>query len=162
MLDIWPALLVVVSGGYDTVDGIESITVALEHNDRIHKIIFEDISDQLLEGIGAVPPQPFPILTFLHLESYVSLPIPPKSLLGASVPHLQYLLFVGIAFPALPNLLLMAHDLLTLRLWHIPHSGYNSPETMVTCMSVMSGVALHLRSCSPDLAPTEQGDVHLL
>jgi hypothetical protein len=97
MLDIWPALPIVVSGGYDTVDGIENIIAALEHNDRIHKIIFEDISDQLLEGIGAVPPQPFPALTFLRLESsYESLPILPESILGGFVPHLQYLLFVAL------------------------------------------------------------------
>lgn len=42
------------------------------------------------------------------------------------------------------------HDLVTLRLWDIPHSGYILPETMVICLSVMSSVTtLHLRSRSP-------------
>ena len=155
MLDIWPALPIVLSGGYDKVDGIENIIAALEHNDRMHKNIFEDISDQLLGGIGAMPPQPFPVLTFLRLESsYESLLILPESFLGGFVPHLQYLLFVGIAFPALPKLLLSAHDLVTLRLWDIPHSGYISPKTMITCLSVMSGVTtLHLRFRSPRSCP---------
>ena len=155
MLDIWPALPIVVSGGYDAVDGIKNTIAALEHNDRIRKIDFENVSDQLLEGFAAVPPHPFPVLTFLRLESsYESLPVLPESFLGASVPHLQYLLFVGIAFPALPKLLLSAHHLVTLRLWDIPHSGYISPETMVTCLSVMSSVTtLHLRFRSPRSCP---------
>ena len=155
LLAIWPALPIVVSGGYDAVDGIENTLAALEHNDRIRKIELEDVSDQLLEGFAAVPPQPFPVLTFLRLESsHESLPVLPESFSGASVPHLQYLLFTGIAFPALPKLLSSAHDLVTLSLWDIPHSGYISPETMVTCLSVMSSVTtLHLRFRSPRSFP---------
>ena len=50
MLDIWPALPIVVSGGYDTVDGIENIIAALEHNiklsSRILQISYWEESEQ--------------------------------------------------------------------------------------------------------------------
>jgi len=86
MLDTWPALPIVVSGEYDAVGGIENAIAAHELNDRIRKIVFKDVSDQLLEGFAAVPPQPFPVLTYLRLESsYGSLPVRvlPESFLGA-------------------------------------------------------------------------------
>lgn len=76
MLDVWPALPIALSGGYDAVNGIENTTAALEHNDRRRKLAFENVSDQLLEGFAAVPPHPFTVLTFLRLESsYESLPV---------------------------------------------------------------------------------------
>ena len=50
MLDIWPALPIVLSGGYDKVDGIENIIAALEHNiklsSRILQISYWEESEQ--------------------------------------------------------------------------------------------------------------------
>jgi hypothetical protein len=43
-----------------------------------------------------------------------------------------------IPFPGLPNLLLSASDLVEISLWHIPHSGYISPEAMVDCLSTLN------------------------
>jgi hypothetical protein len=62
-------------------------------------------------------------------------PIISDSFLGGSAPRLRELTLDGIPFPALPNLLLSATDLVELQLWNIPHSGYISPEAMVACLS---------------------------
>jgi hypothetical protein len=61
---------------------------------------------------------------------------------------------VGIPFPGLPKLLLSATHLTHLELFRIPHSGYISPEAMVTCLSALSGlIRLSLRFQSPQSRP---------
>jgi hypothetical protein len=63
----------------------------------------------------------------------------PDSFLGGSAPRLQILHFNGISFSATPKLLSSANnDLVELRLLDIPHSGYISPEAMVTGLSALT------------------------
>ena len=45
-----------------------------------------------------------------------------------------------IPFPALPNLLLSATDLVSLTLLNIPHSGYISPEVIVTHLAMLANL----------------------
>ena len=61
----------------------------------------------------------------------------PDSFLGGSAPRLEYLWLEGIPFPGLPKLLLSATNLGSLRL-NIHHSGYISPETIVTVLSTLT------------------------
>ncbi|KAH9985806.1 hypothetical protein BJV74DRAFT_846353 [Russula compacta] len=78
---------------------------------------------------------PFPALTHLHLGSTSSgRMILPDAFLGESAPSLQIVAFNGIAFPALPKLLLTTSHLVTLRLRRIPNIGYISPEAMAACL----------------------------
>ena len=83
--------------------------------------------------------QPFPALTCLHL-SFVAemMPILPASFLGGSSLGLQELCLAHVPLPELPNLLLSTTHLVNLRLWDIPSAGYISPETIVTCLSVLT------------------------
>jgi hypothetical protein len=92
-----------------------------------------------LEKILAEMQQPFPALTLLELRLRgETAPIVPASFLGGSVPRLQKLFLDCIPFPGLPKLLLSATQLVDLKLWRIPHSGYVSPEAMVSCLSVLT------------------------
>jgi hypothetical protein len=84
--------------------------------------------------------EPFPELAFLGLSTMkknMGLVLP-DLFLGGSAPRLQNLYFNGVSFPAIPNLLSSASDLVDLRLWDIPHSGYISPEAMVTGLSALT------------------------
>jgi hypothetical protein len=81
----------------------------------------------------------FPALTCMHLAfEGESMPILPASFLGGSVPGLQEIRLVRVPFPELPSLLLTATHLVNLHIWSIPSSGYISPETIVTCLSVLT------------------------
>ncbi|KAH9981605.1 hypothetical protein BJV74DRAFT_854507 [Russula compacta] len=82
---------------------------------------------------------PLPALTRLDLVSAAATAVLPDTFLGrGSAPRLRSLFFNGISFPALPNLLLSASDLVYLYLVAIPHSGYVSPKVMATCLSTMT------------------------
>src|SRR5258708_30125390 len=105
--------------------------------------------------------QPFPELTALaldlqHLLSDV--PVVPDSFLGGSAPRLRLLIFKDIPFPGLQKLLLSATHLVQLHLWDIiPHSGYISPEEMVTCLSVLTSLeTLSLGFKSPQSSPDQE------
>jgi len=58
--------------------------------------------------------------------------------LGGSAPCLRFLHLAYIPFPRLPKLLLSATHLTDLRLLNVPHSGYISPEAMVSCLSALT------------------------
>ena len=80
----------------------------------------------------------FPALTFLMLLLDKDGPVLPGGFLGGYVPCLQELCLRAISFPALPTLLLSARDLVTLKLYRIPPTGYISPEAMVTGMAALT------------------------
>ena len=79
---------------------------------------------------------PFPELTDLVLISDTTMIPPlPDSFLGGSAPRLRNLLLVRVPFPGLPKLLLSATHLVNIRLYGVPHSGFFSPEALVTALS---------------------------
>jgi hypothetical protein len=141
MLDVWPPLPIAIClRSYETSD-VDNTIAALEDSDRICEVdIFYIPSSQIMEKVLAAMQRPFPALTCLGLGfvDQSSLVIP-ALFLGGSAPSLQTLcLDLTIPFPGLPNLLLSATHLLRLHLHSIPHSGYISPEAMVTCLSVLT------------------------
>jgi hypothetical protein len=72
------------------------------------------------------------------LTSILSLaPALPDEFLGGSAPRLQYLRLNSISFPALPELLLSATDLVHLDLCKI---GYISPESIVTGLAGLTNL----------------------
>ena len=83
--------------------------------------------------------QPFPALTSVWLR-FKSSPVIPASFLGGSAPSLRTFALERIPFPGLPKLLLSATHLVDLDLRDIPHSGYFSPETIVTCVSTLTAL----------------------
>ena len=157
-LDIWPALpLVIWCRDGESIESVDNIIAVLERRDRVCQIRLWNVESSDLEIILAAMQQPFPELTYLLLHSDETVPVVPDSFLGGSAPRLEDLELNGIPFPGLPKLLLSATHLVNLHLFDIPHSGYISPEAMVTCLSSLtslSSFSLHFespRSC-PDQA----------
>ena len=141
MLGVWPALPIVIRdwnlGQYplppDSEERIDNVIAALEHRDRVCQITLGNL---LFPIFTAMMQEPFPRLTRLYLSSEAESPmLLPDSFLGGSAPHLQSLTLASIPFPSLPTLLLTTKDLVELRLWSIPDSGYISPVAMVACLS---------------------------
>jgi hypothetical protein len=151
MSDVWPALPIAIE-----VRGIKSpwldtdnISSALKLHDRVCKIDMMGIPNSLLTEFVAMR-DPFPALTFLGLAAYdENQPVLPDSFLVGSAPRLRVLSLQNIPFPALGKLLLTTSDLVQLRLWRIPHSGYISPEAMATALSALTNLqefVLHFQS----------------
>ncbi|KAI0290802.1 hypothetical protein BC826DRAFT_970264 [Russula brevipes] len=142
MLDIWPALPIIIQdrgGGFWQGDGVGNIVTALGHPDRVCRIDLWNVPKSDLNQFAAEMKEPFPELTVLILGAMGTntVPVLPDSFLGGSAPRLQSLCFSGIPFPGIPKLL-SSGDLVDLRLFDIPHSGYISPEAMVTGLSALT------------------------
>lgn len=145
-LDVWPALpiRIIINTQSSRVSSPpvprvgDNIIAALEHHDRVHEIQLRGLSSLVLGRFITVTQEPFPALTSLWLQLKDNIPPPlPDAFLGRSAPRLQRLLLDGIPFPALPELLLTASNLIDLRLFQIPNTGYISPEAMVTGLSAL-------------------------
>ena len=138
-LDVWPPLPIAIFAIDDKKWGDDSIIAALEHNDRIYKICLSFVSSPQSKNVLEEMQQPFPALeTLLLVCEDKTPPVLRDSFLGGSVPSLQKLWLDHLPFPGLPKSLLSATHLVDLQLWRIPHSGYISPEVMVTCLSVLT------------------------
>jgi hypothetical protein len=134
MLDIWPALPIVVRvrGDYDVINN--NILDALEKHDRICEVDVDHVSKELAGAMQVT----FPALTHLNIDSFSSRASFPETFLGGSAPNLRSLCLTCIAFPALPRLLLSYPGLLSLTLIDIPDSGYISSDAMVDCLSSLT------------------------
>jgi F-box-like len=145
-LDLWPSLPLVIrdSVGQREIEDVDEIIAVLERKDRVVEIflIFVDCSN--LENILAAMQATLPELTRLILrpsdEDDGIVSVLPDSFLGGSAPRLESLTLERIPFPGLPKLLLSATRLVGLRLENIPHSGYISPEVMVTALSTLTSL----------------------
>ena len=141
MLDIWPALPIVIAAeDMTSKEDATNIIAALRQYNRVCKIYYCDgqFQDSLLKEFAAID-EPFPALTSLELLSsrQQNVPALPNSFLGGSAPRLQSLLLSGIPYPSIGKLLSSTTNLVRLSLWHIPHSGYIAPEMLVPCLSML-------------------------
>jgi hypothetical protein len=158
MLDIWPPLPILIQDHRCPREGADNIIAALEHNDRVCQISIEveEVLSSVLGRFAKAMQEPFPELTHLGLWSANGTTlVVPETFLGGSAPRLQYCHMDYLPFPALRKLLLSAnHHLVRLYLTKIPHSGYTSPEPMVTCLSAATSLEfLDLRFQSPRSRP---------
>jgi len=156
MLDIWPELPIIVEDydGSKMMQDADNLIAALKLNDRVSRINLWRVSSSELKTFAAVMQDPFPALTDLLVVADEMAPVISDSFLGGSAPRLQYLVLEGIPFPALPGILLSATDLVDLQLKDLPHSGYISPEAMVTCLSTLARLeSLILEFQSPRSRP---------
>jgi len=146
MLDIWPALPIVISS--NGFHGADNITAALECNDRVCKIDLGGDLASLLSRSAAAIEKPFPALLSMGLHSswhYKQVPALSGSFLGGFAPRLRSIWLHFIPFPGIRKLLSSTSNLVRLNLWNIPDSGYISPETMVTSLSSLTQLQiLHL------------------
>jgi len=143
MLDIWPALpIVIFSKGIQFEEDVTNVIAALRQHNRVCKIDYYNTQSQesLLEEFAEID-KPFLALTSLWLVSYApNVPVLSDSFLGGSAPHLRSLVLDGIPYPSIGNLLSSTTNLVWLSLWGIPHSGYISPETITPCLSMLPGL----------------------
>ena len=155
MLDIWPALPLVIS--FWGTGNLDNIIAVLERSDRVCQIHLGLIPSSDMEIYLAAMQQPFPELTYLRLHSFGEMvPVVPDSFLVGSVSRLEFLVLDHIPFPGLPKLLLSATHLTYLYLTKIPHSGYISPEAMVTVLSSLTSLSsLTLEFQSPRSCPDQ-------
>jgi hypothetical protein len=145
MLDIWPPFpLNIEAYRYEMWDvgRVDNVVAALERNDRLNQLRLIDISSSQFEKVLPAMQQPFPALIRLHVgfgnEIDEATPVVPASFLGGSAPRLQTLTLMHIPFPGLPKLLLSTTHLVHLFIYRIPHSGYISPEAIVTSLSMLT------------------------
>jgi hypothetical protein len=122
------------------------------HRSRVCQIKLVGLQSSQLEEVSAAMQEPFPELIHLELWSNddETMPVLPNSFLGGFAPDLRFLWLAGIPLPSLPKLLLSATHLVDLHLAGIPHSGYISPEAMVTALSTLTSLdSLSLKFQSP-------------
>ena len=150
-LCIWPPLSLVIQSEASLTKDVDNIIAVFELRDRVDRIELFEVNSSPLEMILAAMQKPFPELLFMRLESDdKTVPVLPDSLLGGSAPRLGYLWLDGIPFPGLPKLLLSSTHLYNLILLDIPHSGYISPEAIVTALSSLTDLeSLALEFQSP-------------
>jgi hypothetical protein len=153
-LDVWPALPLLIRGHVSKASGADDIIAVLERSNRVCQIDLW-VSRPWLENVLATMQHPFPELTDLLLDSDAeSVTALPNSFLGGSAPHLQCLRLTGIPFPGVPELLLSTTHLVHLHLINIPHSGYVSPEAIITALSTLTSLeSLWLGFQSPQSCP---------
>ena len=156
-LDGWPVLplQIHVKDRVSRTEDVDNIIAVLERRDRINEIYLFDVDGSPLERVLAAMQEPFLELTHLLLSSSDGeAPVLPDSFLGKSAPRLRHLCLACLPFPGLSNLLLSTSQLVLLQLTHIPHSGYISPEAMVTALSTLTSLELFtLQFISPQSHP---------
>jgi hypothetical protein len=156
MLDTWPPFPIVIHSTAGLEEGADNIIAALEHNDRVCSIYIhiKEVSSSLLARFARAMQEPFPELTYLTLLSADGTLVLPETFLGGSAPRLRHCDLDFLPFPELRRLLISASHLVHLALFRIPHSGYISPEAMVTCLSAATSLkSLHLQFQSPRSLP---------
>jgi len=138
--DIWPAFPVIVSLpplrlAVDS-KGIENITAALEHRDRISEIHIFNIDGSVLEKLVTMMHEPLPVLVHFTLRSSdESVPELPETFLGGSAPRLESFQLSGVPFSSFPKFILCFTHIAYLDLVDIPDSGCISPDVMTTCLT---------------------------
>ena len=145
LMDIWPLLPIIIISDRFLIQATPEdldFDIAIVHHNRVCEIDLHLTRLQLERWPLAMQVQ-FPALTRLALlfrPEFGDRPLAPAlpdGFLGGSAPNLQSLELFCIPFPAIPNLLLSATNLVRLSLWEIPHSGYISPEVFITALAVL-------------------------
>ena len=158
-LDVWPRFPIIIYAHTLSTSMSGNILAGLEHNDRVCEMYITAFSRSRTENVWAALQQPFPALTrleFLFQFLDEAAPVVSASFLGGSAPALQTLWLDSTPFPGIPNFLLSATHLVYLRLTTIPHSGYFSPEAMVTALSVLTRLeCLQIAFNSPRSRPDQ-------
>ena len=169
---IWPPLPIIIMNSFDLNKDLNigrndylpedyDFDAAMVHPNRVREIRLVHLTRSFLQQLASATriQEQFPALTHLILhyrDNNPSLALPDGFLRG-SAPLLQYLGLSSIPFPALPKLLLSATHLVHLILHYIPHSGYFSPEAIVTAFAGMTNLeSLFIKFESPLSRPQRE------
>ena len=156
-LDTWPSLPIAVHYSPKEKEDVDNVIAALGHHDRISWIVFDKLTNFVLEKLAAVMQEPLPALTGLHLQSLDEMGlVVPNTFLGGAAPRLRFFAMEGIAFPALHKLVDHTTHLTKLWLQRIPEAGYIEPEVMAACLTALPKLEeLHLGFQSPPSRPLQ-------
>ena len=152
MLCVWPAFPIVIWDSVNFLLDEDNIIAVLEHPDRVCEIQLRRLTSLQAEKLVPFMQKSFPALTKLHLEIDIGLLASdelmdllylPDSFLDGSAPHLRSLCLSSILFPALPNFLLSASNLVYLYLY-AARFGYNSPEMVAALSSLSKLKVMHI------------------
>lgn len=143
MLDIWPALpLLIQAEGSDTSD-MNNIISVLERNVRVCQIKLVGFSSWQFREVLVEMQEPFPELKHLELwpndEMYEAVHLP-HTFLNGSAPSLRFLWLDRIHCPNLPRLLLSATHLVDLHLLGVPRFGSITLKEMVAALSWLTNL----------------------
>ena len=159
LVDIWPELPIYiwdVDFQYASKECVDYIAAVLRLNHRVSGIYFDNTEAPEWEIFEPLMHQPFPVLKRLWLQPHASGIMNGVSLsfLGGSAPCLRDLTLVRVSFPALPELLLSATNLVNITYAIVSRSGYISPQAMVTGLSALTRLeSLSLTFRSPGDLP---------
>ena len=159
-LDVWPALPLLVQDRAFRAEGVDSIVAVLERSNRVDNIELYANPSSPVEKVLAAMQGPFPELTELQLRlqgKTGTVQALPDSFLGGSAPRLRLLRLEHVPFPGLPKLLLSTTHLVNIFLWGVPHSGYFSPEAMVTALSTLTSLQILWLDFQSPLSCPERG-----
>jgi len=141
MLDTWPELPIHIwAFDYTMKETRDNVIEALCLDHRVSGIRFNQLPNWTWKSFEPLMEQPFPALTDFSLRSSSPKHVIPisRSILGGSAPRLQNLRLESLSFPALPELLLAATNLVRLSYDDIPSSGYIPPQAIVTGLSALT------------------------
>ncbi|KAF8267126.1 caspase domain-containing protein [Lactarius quietus] len=156
ILSFWPDLPIVMqymeaSGSSPlTLDDQDNVMALLEHPTRLREIQLT-VTTPLLERVTTLTQQPFSQLDSLLISTMHGLVLPSE--FGGGMHHLRALRTVGLALPALPQILLSTRDLVSLQLEEIPSVGYTL-EALIVCLPTMTQLkTLRIHFLSPTSRP---------
>jgi hypothetical protein len=133
-----------------TLGDQDDIMALLELPTRLREIRLS-VTTLVLDKVTTLMQQPFPQLEYLHLSTLHRLVFPSE--FGGGAPHLRALRMGGFALPALPQLLLSTHNLVSLHLEEVPSVGYTL-EALIVCLPAMTQLkTLHIHFHSPTSRP---------
>ena len=150
LVGIWPPLPIIVTNYLATDRPMPEdfdFNAVFVHPGRISEIHLVFLTCLQLQRLAMASVRPERFTALVHLTVHFKdsrpghlAPVLPDGFLGRYAPRLQSLELNSIPFPALPKLLLSAIDLVRLTLHRIPHSGYFSPEALVTALAVLTNL----------------------
>ena len=151
LTSIWPPFPIIITNAFDDPDSYVlpedyGFDAAIMHPNRVREIHLFVPTRSFSRRLASVTwmQENFPALTHLTLAPFIDtrnrVPVLPDGFLGGFTPRLRSLALTFIIFPALPKLLMSATHLVRLILDRIPHSGYFSPEAIVTALAGMTNL----------------------
>ena len=155
---IWPPLPIIITNRHVwTMSEYCDFDLAIVHHTRVCEINFANLSRSQLHRLASAMRRQFPALIHLRLGFFNHFrgpfPVLPDEFLGGSASRLQSLELNHIAFPALPNLLLSATNLVRLTLLGIPYFEFVSPEALVTSLAVLANLKFLTFQYEPPVFP---------
>jgi hypothetical protein len=155
ILSSWPVLPIVIqyeeAPSSPLTPGDQDNIMALLELPTCLREVQLTVTTPLLEKMIALMLQPFSMLEYVHLSTPPGLVLPSK--FGGGMSSLRALRMVGISLPALPQLLLSTHDLVSLQLEKVPSDGYTL-EALIICLPTMTQLkTLHIHFLSPTSRP---------